>query len=453
VASRAGRWLRASRAGRVVATLGMVGALLGAAHTASAAPGHAAEVGTAGGPAEPGAAAEDAEHSTLEALEAALERAAESDARRAELDRAIVAAQAELAATRAELAALADALARVRSRLVDARAAAADAVAAVAAADAELEQTTARLGETRDALADQEALFADQARQAYKYGSVSATTAQATLEALAAAETPADFTRSLLLVDSILSERVAVLDEHVELVEELRNLASEARRLQARRAAEQAAAAAARDQTSRLVARQEELVAEVAEREAEQEALLGALEVDRAAAETDAADAEAAAAELTAAVVDERRRALAGEADTAGQAFLCPVDGPHTFMNDWGFPRSGGRTHEGTDIFATEGTPIVAVADGTVLHVSREDRGLGGLTVTYEVEGFRLYNAHLASVADGIEAGVEVAAGAVLGTVGTTGNARGTPPHNHFGLYTPDGGAVNPFPLLAAACD
>jgi murein DD-endopeptidase MepM/ murein hydrolase activator NlpD len=131
----------------------------------------------------------------------------------------------------------------------------------------------------------------------------------------------------------------------------------------------------------------------------------------------------------------------------------CPVDGAIRYVNDWGFPRTGGRSHEGTDIFADTGTPIVAMAGGVVRKVSRQEVGLGGRTVTYEIDGYRVYNAHLDEVAEGLQPGDEVTAGQVIGTVGNTGNARTTPPHNHFGVYRSDGAPLNPYPLLRMACD
>lgn len=132
---------------------------------------------------------------------------------------------------------------------------------------------------------------------------------------------------------------------------------------------------------------------------------------------------------------------------------VCPVDGPVRFINDWGFPRSGGRTHRGNDLFAAEGTPIVAVRPAIITQVSRVDTGLGGLTVSYiDDRGDRWYNAHLSAVAQGIEPGVFVAQGQVVGYVGRTGNARTTPPHNHIQWHPGNGAPVNPYPSLRPAC-
>ncbi|WP_052668535.1 M23 family metallopeptidase [Nitriliruptor alkaliphilus] len=135
------------------------------------------------------------------------------------------------------------------------------------------------------------------------------------------------------------------------------------------------------------------------------------------------------------------------------ESWVCPLDGAR-FVNDWAYPRSGGRRHEGTDVFAPRGTPIVAVADGTVDTVVTFDRpgSLGGRTVTVVDGAARQYYAHLEGVTAGLRRGDLVRAGDLLGWVGTSGNARGTPPHLHLGWYVEDV-AVNPFASLAVACD
>jgi len=105
---------------------------------------------------------------------------------------------------------------------------------------------------------------------------------------------------------------------------------------------------------------------------------------------------------------------------------------------------SGSRSHEGIDIFAARGTPVVAVTDG----VARPDtNGLGGNVVWLRgglIGGTRYYYAHLDRWA--IEGTTRVREGDVLGYVGNTGNAGTTPSHLHFGVY--DDGAVDPAPFL-----
>jgi peptidoglycan LD-endopeptidase LytH len=112
----------------------------------------------------------------------------------------------------------------------------------------------------------------------------------------------------------------------------------------------------------------------------------------------------------------------------------------------WGADRDGGqRRHEGIDIFAPAGTPVVAIQKGFVTRV--EETKLGGKVVWMRPIGknLHLYYAHLKVQL--VEPGQEVAAGDMIGEVGNTGNARNTPPHLHFGIYT-RGGAVDPFPFV-----
>lgn len=140
------------------------------------------------------------------------------------------------------------------------------------------------------------------------------------------------------------------------------------------------------------------------------------------------------------------------------------------------FPVRGERIEYGpyhhdypaTDIFCPVGSAFVAPTSGVVDFVSRVDRWdpatnrpehRGGLAVAIiGDDGWRYYGSHLSAVADGIEPGVRVEAGQVLGYTGNSGNARGTPPHLHFGISrptTPDDWAVRrgeipPFAYLQA---
>ena len=111
----------------------------------------------------------------------------------------------------------------------------------------------------------------------------------------------------------------------------------------------------------------------------------------------------------------------------------------------WGAPRDGGRRkHEGVDIFARRGTPVVAPTDGYVRFVG--ERGIGGKVVWLRdnKRGQSLYFAHLNELI--AKQGTYVKVGDTLGTVGNTGNARTTPPHLHFGVYK--NGAVDPLAFL-----
>ena len=115
-------------------------------------------------------------------------------------------------------------------------------------------------------------------------------------------------------------------------------------------------------------------------------------------------------------------------------------------VDTWGAPRSGGRQHEGQDIFAPKGTHVLSATNGYVYKIG--ENNLGGQTVSVISSGGRVYYyAHLDAYAPGLQVGDRVTTRTVLGFVGTTGNAQGTPPHLHFGVYT-FGGAINPLPLI-----
>ncbi|HXF38014.1 MAG TPA: peptidoglycan DD-metalloendopeptidase family protein [Actinomycetota bacterium] len=140
---------------------------------------------------------------------------------------------------------------------------------------------------------------------------------------------------------------------------------------------------------------------------------------------------------------------------------LCPVDGPHAIADDFGAPRvdvievetkhgktrqkKRVRSHQGNDIFAPAGTPIVAPFDGVAVKAENE---LGGLAVKVIGEFGYVYNAHLSRY--GKLGPVET--GDVIGYVGTTGNARGTSPHDHFEWHPNGGPAVDPHPFLLLVC-
>ena len=112
----------------------------------------------------------------------------------------------------------------------------------------------------------------------------------------------------------------------------------------------------------------------------------------------------------------------------------------------WHGPRDGGRLHEGQDIFAPRGTYVLSATEGYVTKIGEDS--LGGHTVSVTGAGGRVYYyAHLEDYAPLLREGDYVTTQTLLGFVGTSGNAAGTPPHLHFGVYGP-AGAMNPLPLL-----
>jgi len=138
----------------------------------------------------------------------------------------------------------------------------------------------------------------------------------------------------------------------------------------------------------------------------------------------------------------------------ADQALLMPVQGVRVrqVWDSFGALRSGGRRHEGQDIFARRGTPVYSATQGFVVRMAYGP--LGGLQIFVLGAGQRrYYYAHLERFAPGLKEGDRVTPLTLLGFVGNSGNARNTPPHLHFGIYvgsreTCDYRALDPLPLL-----
>ncbi len=159
-------------------------------------------------------------------------------------------------------------------------------------------------------------------------------------------------------------------------------------------------------------------------------------------------DAENYAASLD----TERQRILDATRLASGDsaAGLCPVAGPVTFSNTWGASRSGGRSHQGVDMFADEGTPVIAVASGRVEHYNNS---LGGLSYRlYADDGTFYYGTHLSAYEN--QGAGHVEAGTVIGYVGRTGNAATTPPHLHWEIHPGGRGtpAIDPTPTADELC-
>lgn len=126
-----------------------------------------------------------------------------------------------------------------------------------------------------------------------------------------------------------------------------------------------------------------------------------------------------------------------------GTAWTCPWTSS-SYVNDFGVAKPDGRYHEGIDVFAPGGSEIRAPVSGTVEQVTGSRAGKQ-FTLRGD-DGYTYIGAHMASFG----AAGRVEAGAVIGTVGDSGNAKGSPPHTHLEMH--NGGVVNPYPTLQQYC-
>ena len=142
--------------------------------------------------------------------------------------------------------------------------------------------------------------------------------------------------------------------------------------------------------------------------------------------------------------------ALAAAVATGGR-IACLMEPPYSYVDTWGAPRSGGRTHQGTDVMAPYGAKVYAYTDGVV---SREPtNAYGGITLYLQgVNGVEYYYAHLSRYA--VPAGTRVRAGQLIAYNGQSGNARYTAPHVHFEVHPggPGSAPVNPYSYVQRAC-
>jgi murein DD-endopeptidase MepM/ murein hydrolase activator NlpD len=137
------------------------------------------------------------------------------------------------------------------------------------------------------------------------------------------------------------------------------------------------------------------------------------------------------------------------------EGYVFPVYGPSSFSDDFGAPRADTMWHHGNDIFAPKGAPILAVAEGTLFLVGWNSVG-GNRFWLRDLQGNEFYYAHLSAFSPLAQDGAHVKAGDVIGFVGDSGDATGTPPHLHFEVHPVEflwkgyDGVVNPYPYLLA---
>lgn len=148
------------------------------------------------------------------------------------------------------------------------------------------------------------------------------------------------------------------------------------------------------------------------------------------------------------------------------RSIIFPVLGGASYSNDFGNARSGGRTHEGNDLFAPKLTKLVAVVDGTVQYVAYPEPSWGYGIFLNDEAGYQYRYLHVNNDAPGtddgvgggmnayapnVESGANVLAGQIIGYVGDSGNAEQTSPHLHFEIRRPDGNPINPYESLQAS--
>jgi murein DD-endopeptidase MepM/ murein hydrolase activator NlpD len=153
-------------------------------------------------------------------------------------------------------------------------------------------------------------------------------------------------------------------------------------------------------------------------------------------------------AELTAKYREEiaasKELAILGQTPNPdGSLQVCPVAGPNSFVDSFGWPRVG-HTHQGIDLISPAGTPVVAAHAGTASHSSSTSGGIQAYV--YGSGGYSFY-AHLSGYSS---VSGSVSAGTVIGYVGSTGNSGVN--HLHFEWHPGGGAAVNPYQMLLAVC-
>jgi murein DD-endopeptidase MepM/ murein hydrolase activator NlpD len=129
--------------------------------------------------------------------------------------------------------------------------------------------------------------------------------------------------------------------------------------------------------------------------------------------------------------------------------YACLVGPNHAYRDTWGAPRSGGRRHKGTDVFAPMGSPSYAVTDGVITRMSWSSNG-GKQVYLRGNDGNEYFYAHMSSYV--AHQGQRVSAGELIARVGDTGNAAGGAPHVHFEVHPGGGTPVNPYPYVRRFC-
>lgn len=379
------------------------------------------------------------------------------------------------AATEQELADARERRQQLQERLDETVAAFDAAQTRLATTQASMEQSRAELDELEEVSERVQRRVAERASEVYRQGPVSM------FQFLIGAESFSDLGRRLKLLQEAAEQDAAILQEAEITRERVARLQAD---LAAQEAQEQQILRSMAEQTEALradFAEARDLEAELAtdraeaqrfaEQRAAEEAAARRTEQQRAAAEAeeqrqaeqDAAQPEPAASpslspeaspslspEASPSPGSQSTPESAGAAGQPSSGLYCPVDGPVSFTDTYGHPRSGGRTHLGVDMFAAMGTPVAAITDGTITR--RSSSTLGGLYIYFTgTDGTEYFYTHLSGYTD-IPVGRQIDGGTHVGYVGNSGNARGTPPHVHFEVAPEGRGNINPTPIARRAC-
>jgi murein DD-endopeptidase MepM/ murein hydrolase activator NlpD len=199
-----------------------------------------------------------------------------------------------------------------------------------------------------------------------------------------------------------------------------------------------------------LAAAREDVQAALAEAQAREDEIRDEIAAQEAAAAARAARERAARSSSVATTSTATTTATATTGAAVSGGIACPVGSPRSYSDTFGAPRSGGRSHMGTDILAPSGTPSYAYESGTIDRMSYSSLGGISLYMTGD-SGNYYYYTHLSGYAATSAAGKRVAAGELIAYVGDTGNAAGIP-HLHFEVMPGGGSNVNPYPYVLRAC-
>jgi murein DD-endopeptidase MepM/ murein hydrolase activator NlpD len=306
------------------------------------------------------------------------------------------------------------------------------------AATAELQAAEAALARAEDQLAYDKGQLQAADRQAAGARAALAGQAAAMYRSGGLAIADALLDRDPALVPGRVEMATVLVTRHAQLIEDAQVAGDAYRSVLGRVTRGYQRAKALRDQARSAVGR---LEAGLEEAQA-LEARLVRLEQRRRAAAT-------AATAATAAKVTPAPPSSGGGGGGSGSGSSCILERPYSYVDSWGAPRSGGRSHQGTDVMAPHGARVFAFVNGVV---SRESSSAnGGIQLYLQGDnGVEYFYAHLSGYA--VSTGARVRAGQLIAYNGQTGNAQYTAPHVHFEVHPGGGGAVNPYPYLKPVC-